>query len=318
MISGEDIVSPEEGRRTAESMGADYYETSVWAGYGVTDVFTNVARSALYSKRLKNIFSVLKNIKHVRKPHCQAPYQLPTPPAPIVTVKTSSLNDDKHSLLENVPYSDVVFIAQGVLIRAHKICLSAASPVFEELFTSVITHPSVSTKHSSGGAKLLSDTARLLDNEELEASSTETINLIDLTGLAAAAREPELNPAFESYQIQLMDDISPQTATSPQKSKQIVITLNSCITPAAFRGVLVYLYTGECTEDYSLLTDVCMAAKQIGLNDLTEICENLLRNAAYKNSDIQNKQRELRKQKIYDLGIKQEYFTGKIILMRFL
>ena len=255
----EDIVSPEEGRLLADSIGADYYETSVWAGFGVDDVFNNVARSALYSKRLKNIFSVLKSLKHVRKPRCQAPYQLPRPPPPSINVGPSNIDLDMKNLLELSTYSDVVFIVQGVWMHAHRICLMAASPVFEELFSLDIAcvsqsdngaknnenHSGVkkflSSSHS--GSKLLKDTAKLLDNEELQCSSNDTLDLIDLSACAAAPPivhypvHEMKHPAFTSLQIQYLDVVA-QCAMS-QKSYQIVITLNSCITPAALQAVLV-------------------------------------------------------------------------------
>jgi Rho-related BTB domain-containing protein 1/2 len=66
-----DIVLPEEGRAVARKVGASYYETSVLAQYGITDVFNNAVRACLFHKRRAQIFSKIGNLKHVTKPHLQ-------------------------------------------------------------------------------------------------------------------------------------------------------------------------------------------------------------------------------------------------------
>ena len=241
----QDIVSPGEGRVLADVIGADYYETSVWAPYGVDDVFDNVARSALCSKRLKNIFSVL-NLKNVRKPKCQAPYQLPHPSPPSIKVEDPTLDKDMKKLLESSTHSDVVFNVQGVWMRAHRICLMASSPVFEDLFLldcptpqDSVTIPTDGYSNvkciSSSHHKLLKDTTKLIDNDEPP-------NLIDLSACAAptsAFPPPHKTSAFISVQVQLLDDVAQSDV--PQKLYQTIVTLNSCITPAALQAVLVSL-----------------------------------------------------------------------------
>ena len=53
---------------------------------------------------------------------------------PPVVVLKEHLDEDIQSLLQNQQFCDVIFVAQGVCIPAHKICLVSASSVFEELF----------------------------------------------------------------------------------------------------------------------------------------------------------------------------------------
>ena len=74
----------------------------------------------------------------------------------------------------------------------------------------------------------------------------------------------------------------------------------------------IYLYSGDCTTDYSLLTDVCIASRQMGLHDLQEICENALNNEGFRNMEIQNKTKQARLNKLFDLAIKQGLCTGTV------
>ena len=53
---------------------------------------------------------------------------------PPVVVPEEHLDEDIQSLLQNQQFCDVIFVAQGVCIPAHKICLVSASSVFEEIF----------------------------------------------------------------------------------------------------------------------------------------------------------------------------------------
>ena len=53
---------------------------------------------------------------------------------PPIIVPDEHLDEDIQSLLQNQQFCDVIFVAQGVCIPAHKICLVSASSVFEELF----------------------------------------------------------------------------------------------------------------------------------------------------------------------------------------
>lgn len=198
-INEEDIITPEQGRAVAKEIGALYYETSVLIPFGVDDVFTNVTRAALTGKRDRNFWNILGNLKRISRPMCQAPLEPPKATMPKVVVPPSKSKEDMDALLHNQTFCDVTFIAQGVCIPAHKVCLLAASTVFEELFLSDLASPTegnnspppqpprpklMRTNSKCGSCvpqcrpngthkQAQSDTITLLDNEEVDMSNAQ-------------------------------------------------------------------------------------------------------------------------------------------------
>ena len=64
-----DLVMPGEGRAVARELGVEYYETSVLSYYGVPEVFDNVVRAALVSRRHQRFW--MTNLKRVQRPMVQ-------------------------------------------------------------------------------------------------------------------------------------------------------------------------------------------------------------------------------------------------------
>ena len=59
----------------AKEVGAAaYYETSVLDNFGINQVFINVTRAALVSRREKHFWNMLGNLKRISKPICQVIY----------------------------------------------------------------------------------------------------------------------------------------------------------------------------------------------------------------------------------------------------
>ena len=126
------IVSPGMGRQVAKEIGAMYYECSVMLMIGLEDVFINVIRAALCGQRAKRLLS--KQLRKVLPPQIQVPYKPPRPKTPQVEVPPSTYHTDLVSLFNNKLYHDVEFAIQGMLIKAHKAVLVAASTNFSSLF----------------------------------------------------------------------------------------------------------------------------------------------------------------------------------------
>lgn len=158
-----DILTPEQGRVVAKELNAPYYETSVFTGYGVKEVFENVIRSALISRRHQRFW--MTNLKHVRSCLIQEPFCPPKPALPQLKVPSSQYQQDIRSLLAKQAYTDVLFVNNtSCPIHCHKIVLVAASDIFHTLFTyhhyNQKAHP-YSSSHSSllSGEKTLTKCA---------------------------------------------------------------------------------------------------------------------------------------------------------------
>ena len=129
-------MSPEQGRNMAKEINASYYETSVFTGYGVKQVFENVIRSALIARRQQRF--LMTSLKHVRDCLLQEPFLPPKPQLSQLVVPASTYGLDIGSLLNRQAYTDVVFVnhtASKASINCHKIVLITASDMLNTLFT---------------------------------------------------------------------------------------------------------------------------------------------------------------------------------------
>lgn len=206
----------------------------------------------------------------------QAPFLPPKPIQPPIVVPEQQLDEDIRTLLQNQQICDVIFLAQGVCIPAHKVCLVAASPVFEELFLAdwsmadelchgdnddVIcenikngnansngnhsnhgncghggrnagssrsnslkkTHASKEKEKSTKAA--VSDTVKLLEYEEMETSSVETLADPRLApgDSNVTRRRILLNlPAFSCIEFEQVDDAFNRGEKNIQDRKSVV------------------------------------------------------------------------------------------------
>lgn len=130
-----DILTPEQGRNVAKEINASYYETSVFTGYGVKEVFENVIRAALIARRQQRF--LMASLKHVRDCLIQEPFLPPKPPLPQLTIPASQYGQDLWSLFTRQAYTDVMFVQKDdpIVINCHKIMLITASNMFNTLFT---------------------------------------------------------------------------------------------------------------------------------------------------------------------------------------
>ncbi|KPM02624.1 Rho GTPase-like protein 1 [Sarcoptes scabiei] len=144
-----DIVTPDQGRMIAKEINASYYETSVFNGYGVKQVFENVIRAALIARRQQRF--LMNSLKHVQNCLIQEPFLPPKPPSPQLLVPPSQYNQDIWSLFTRKAFTDVVFVKENsatnnsfinvsstdpfCVINCHKIILITASELFNTFFT---------------------------------------------------------------------------------------------------------------------------------------------------------------------------------------
>ena len=221
------------GRQVAAEIGAAcYYETSVLHHHGITEVMHNVIRAALVSRREKHFWNSLGNMKRISAPACQPPFLPPKPKTPTVMIPPFHIDQDIETLLQNQKFCDVIFLAQGVCFPAHRVILVAASAVFEELFTKdwksnqeqFSTVPrDVKPSHSqamsksntlsstlkrSGSTakkdKVTSDTAKLLENDEIDTSMSSLETLAPTPPIEPQVYKVTLNhPAFTQIELQV-------------------------------------------------------------------------------------------------------------------
>ena len=297
-------------------MDAYYYESSVLVPHGIDTVFTNVIRAALINKREKHFWNMLGGLKRITRPICQKPHLPPKPAAPVPKLPVSHHQEDLGSLLQNQAYCDVIFVAQGVCIQAHKAVLLAAAPVFEDLFLLDMSSskPAAmqrvnSQKEGAGtGAKPDTDTSKLLENEEYETCSIDTADGMHVHD----ASEPPLprqvlnHPAFHCIELQHCEDV---TATG-QKVLQTVVTLDGSITPAAFQVVLFFLYTGRCVENYDALPNVKYVGELLGLKDLSLIATSLQEGEGFLVGEVERKFQRQKCQRMKELLIERGLLSG--------
>ena len=320
-INEEDIVTPEMGRVVANEIGASYYETSVLVSYGIDDLFTNVLRSSLTSKRDRHFWNMLGNLKRINKPVCQAPLLPPRPSPPHVQVPPVDEDHNLETLLNNQAFCDVIFVAQGVCIQAHKVCLLAAAPVFEDLFLSSVSSPvdpvaptcklqrANSRASSSSQKRRQSDTVNLLEDDETDTSSIGD-GSSEAEVVAAIRCQPEhlLNhPAFHSVQVQQCEDMFSPGCTV----MQTVVTMHQAITPAALQVILQALYTGKFLIDKDCLQEVHTAAELLGLKQMLRYITNVNNNEAFLNSEVEAEFLAERAARIKDLLIKRGLLAGE-------
>ena len=229
-------------------------------------------------KREKHFWTLLGGLKHIRHPLAQPPLCPPKPSVPVLHIPCSQLKKDFGKLLESELFADVVFCVRGVYIPAHRACLITAADVFKEMFlidlADIATH-STTTSHastSSASQHLLSpsdldnanvlqptkcaswtnekrgektavkDTAILLDNEET--ASLWSLNTSDSTSLKGGLPKRELNhPAFKYIELREIEDSN----NRGRSALQTLVTVTEDISPAAFKSVLAFIYTGNIT-----------------------------------------------------------------------
>ncbi|EEC12050.1 rhogtpase, putative [Ixodes scapularis] len=149
-----DILPPEKGRAVAFEIGACYYETSVLTLYGVSELFENVIRAALVSRKQHHFW--MTNLKHVLSPQLQAPFCPPMPELGELVVPPSQFEEHMEVLFNAQAYTDAIFVSEGVGIPAHRWLLAAMCSAFQQLFSCDIENQSLEEAESISDASMAS------------------------------------------------------------------------------------------------------------------------------------------------------------------
>lgn len=173
-----DILSPEQGRIVAKEIGAPYYETSVLTHFGVNEVFENVIRAALLSRRQQRFW--MTNLKHVQRPLLQIPFCPPEPNPPELVVPPPQFEDDMLALLHSQTFTDVIFLCGKVGFSAHKSVLSAVCTSMCKLFTMDLSSETSLSGRSASDSSMVSTLEASVgnfnaDTEQLIAESTRSV-----------------------------------------------------------------------------------------------------------------------------------------------
>lgn len=306
-ITEKDILLPDAGRAVAKQIGAAYYETSVLEQFGIDTVFANVARVALIYKRERHFWTNFGILKQISKPLCQQPH-LPPKPVPPKAPVVEKQPCDRDCLLEKEAFFDVIFLVQNVPIKAHKVCLVAASSVFEKLFLVDEAHvmdtlPTISLatqrKEDSSDTLSFSSTELLLESSDAKSSCSSTMS----SGISSCSSDLFL-PVFRSTESR------PFEVDGLSFSEMTIITVNERISPAVFLYILTYLYVGRCPQSsVELLPEVLLVSQSLGLTDLAEAVINIINNEDFLNREIITRFLKQKSERLKDQIISKGLFS---------
>lgn len=117
-----------------------------------------------------------------------------------------SLADDLRMLFDHKPYCDVVFVAQGIPIPAHRFLLAASCQTFFDLFTIDLSDVLPKTLAQSCPRpspivchKFNSDKEQLIESDASSQTDSEVSSSQGF--MALAVRKIVNHPAFEEIQV---------------------------------------------------------------------------------------------------------------------
>ncbi|GFV21913.1 rho-related BTB domain-containing protein 2 [Trichonephila clavipes] len=304
-----DILSPEQGRSIAKEIGAPYYETSVLTHFGVNEVFENVIRAALLSRRQQRFW--MTNLKHVQRPLLQVPFCPPEPRPPQVIVPPPQFEDDMLSLLHSQMYTDVIFLTGKVGFAAHKSVLSAVCNSLYKLFTIDITAEGTLGGRSASDSSVVSSSDSSIgnfntDTEQLLTESPHSVITCASFCLSRSHHNANQNNVSEtrhgSVRRRSSCQIHPESHTHGTNiqtgirrildhrayqcisiercegldhrgrvtsSIQTIVTLANVITPSAMQNCLRFLYTGGL--DQKMCINMTELLEAADLMDIPEL-----------------------------------------------
>ncbi|XP_042881840.1 rho-related BTB domain-containing protein 1-like isoform X1 [Penaeus japonicus] len=318
-----DLVMPCEGRAVAREIGVEYYETSVLTYFGVNEIFDNVIRAALISRRQQRFW--MTNLKRVQRPTLQVPFCPPKPKVQDPSTVGSTLREDFHCLLTSAAFTDLVLVAGGgptaggTIVHAHRFLVASASTAFHKLLMTDLSD-CVTTRRSSDSSMLSgtfgdtnlgnfnSDTECLLGNDHSlqrpasrlreavkRRSSMQTLPQEQHPGI-----HRELNhAAFQAISIEQWDDRGSERNSSDRSPRQspawvpvqTVVQLSKLVSNSALRIIVHFLYTGtifcrECHLPTVELSELKQAAEFLELPELQTYVTNLMNKEEFLNNDL--------------------------------
>lgn len=311
-ISGDDILFPEDGRMVAQQIGAYYYETSVLEQFGIDFLFTNVVRAALIYKRDCHFWNNFGLLKGICRPVFQAPHLPPPRPGPEVEVPDAECSDSAlEDLLQSRSFCDVVFLVQNVPIAAHKVCLLAACSLFDALFLPTSLQSSTSSQQLGHHNDAIRDDAWRLSHEFGETNAALSIETLNETAQPSNSF-PDTGggegggSGSPSSVLTRMDSV-----TELKYSGVTVVAVDSSISPAAFRPILKFLYTGKLVVGTQLLDEVRVASQALGLTALVSFIANIQNKEEFFNQEVLADFHSRRSKKLIETIIPKGLLSGQ-------
>ncbi|KAH3855821.1 rho-related BTB domain-containing protein 2-like [Dreissena polymorpha] len=313
VVTENDILIPDQGRKIAKDIGVPYYECSAYTTYGIEDVFLNVIRVAIIEKRKLRFFSSL--LPHMQYPQLQAPMRPPPLQMPKVEIPVETLHQELSSSLLNGSDGDVVFVVHGQCFYAHQICLAISAQVFEDLFIAqdfvrMENVPSaLKRSRSSQSYDMMylnsSNSVCGISNSCFEAEDIQNKNFI--VNFAKKTNCPFLKVEMNQ---------SVENQLKPGKiSHYTVVTMRNEITERAFQIILDFLYAGIIPSDPDSFPEVCVACGFLQLSYLTIAISNVKENEEYLNLEVMKKFQEQRTHKLRELAVRWERLTDVRFLL---
>ncbi|CAN7990351.1 unnamed protein product, partial [Ixodes hexagonus] len=302
-----DILPPEKGRAVAFEIGACYYETSVLTLYGVSELFENVIRAALVSRKQHHFW--MTNLKHVLSPQLQAPFCPPMPELGELVVPPSQFEEHMEVLFTAQAYPDAIFVSGGVGIPSHRWLLAAICSAFQQLFTSSVQNRSLEEAESISDASMGSslDSSQESENCDTERTAAECqlplhslFRLMvpyggEASGTSCApvrqhgscqvhpVKVERASASLEACPADLLNqnrlafvaaDVE-QCEVLDHRGGLAVVLATQAVTPGALQECLRFLYTGRVDLTTCPLTEVQEAAELIDVPDLLAFTSNI-------------------------------------------
>lgn len=271
---------PEDGRQIATKMGAAYYETSVYNMFGVEELFENVLRAALISKRSHHFWMALGNLRTVRSLSMQAPYCVPRPKPPPLddSCLTPPETFDMSLAFGNSEFVDVAFNVGRRSIGAHCACLAVGSKTFRDILTRIF-YGDVDVDQPADG------------NDNFDISVPTNYQVTKLLR----------HQVFHSVARSKTDSTAPP-----------IVMVDRNFSFLSFNAVLQYVYsgnipTGLSTDEYA---DIHHLAELLEMTDLTRAIANHSSNEGFLNIEIYKQYVQESRQQIKQLLLTDKLFSG--------
>lgn len=294
-----DLLRPEQGRLLAKEIGAAYYETSVLTNFGVGEVFSNVIRAALLSRKQQRFW--MTNLKHVQHPAIQVPFCPPKPVAPVVTVPASQFVEHMQALLQAQAYTDALLLVGREALACHRWLLAAASPAFCQLFAALdpVCECSPLAGRSTSDSSMVSAAEMSQASANTETEQTRSSSLLGGGSIettprsssgegSCAAEDSEAStsgvdmwlgsqpsvhcPAFSAVGMEQDGGVLDHRGRLAPMAQALV---SKAITPAAMKQCLRYLYTGVIDTAACPISEIQDAAELISIPELQTFLASL-------------------------------------------
>ncbi|XP_039274269.2 rho-related BTB domain-containing protein 1-like [Styela clava] len=334
-ISSNDILYPEICRQTASEIECPYYETSVFRGFGIKEVFENTARAALMYRRKMYLYRNV-HLRHVQKPLLQRPLIPPKPEPPKMLLQLPECSLNFSALFNNPTYSDLLVVGENFKFHAHKVILAISSDKLHRLFTLCPANHRTTESESS---------EQLLEKKVMADNSSNDVFIVTINNESSHTIE------CKNYEDQVVPDLLEPTEScttnpdiiesnstslgSEDKRKSTFSFLSSyktkgdqtdCdllrLTPDvsqfAFMNILYYCYYGYLSPDVlkpnwfkdniQQFTDLFLASQKFGLFQLSNLLTVVLNDESGSKLLLQ-KFDHFRKNAIHKLLLGKELFS---------